>query len=117
MILTACEGRFWQYEVAEHEDGYAVLMRDRDTGDLDADGITLFRTMPVAFAYAEMSAAFDRYVAEEGDEAGGETARLVETSERTFLDLSGRRHDGGIPAAAAEAWARWDEDGPRRALH
>ncbi|MEH3146409.1 MAG: hypothetical protein PGN34_13900 [Methylobacterium frigidaeris] len=120
MILAACEGRFWQYEIAEHEDGYAVLMRDRDTGDLDAGGVTIFRTMPVAFAYAEMSAAFDRFAAAEendGEEAETETARCVETSERAFLDLSRRLHDGGISAAAAESWERWHEDGPRRALH
>ena len=57
MFLSASEGLHWRYEVCEHSDGYLVQMRDLDTGELDEEFATVFRTMPVAFAYAEMSAA------------------------------------------------------------
>ena len=63
MLLSASEGRHWRYEVCEHEDGYLVQMRDLTTGDLDEEFSTIFRTLPVAFAYAEMSAAYERFAA------------------------------------------------------
>ena len=65
MLLSASEGRHWRYEVCDHSDGYLVQMRDLETGDLDEEFSTIFRTMPVAFAYAEMSAAFERFAAAE----------------------------------------------------
>ena len=67
MLLAVCEGHHSRYEVCEHADGYLVQMRDLETGDLDDEFATLFRTMPVAFAYAEMSAAFDLVTAAELD--------------------------------------------------
>ncbi|ACL59444.1 hypothetical protein [Methylobacterium nodulans] len=117
MILAACEGRHWQYEIAEHADGYAVRMRDLYTGDVDDDFVTIFRTMPVALAYAQMSAAFDRFAS--GDEADEdpESATDLELCERTFVDLSSRLCDGGISGTALEAWEEQRTGQPRRALH
>ncbi|AWN48882.1 hypothetical protein DK419_23110 [Methylobacterium terrae] len=118
MILAACEGRHWQYEIVEHADGYVVRMRDLDTGDLDDDGATVFRTMPVAFAFAEMSAAFDRFTAstdEEPDDA--ETATDFAVSERAFCDLSSRLCDGGVAGRLVQAWERQPDAGPRLTLH
>ncbi|HKG83749.1 MAG TPA: hypothetical protein VKB16_11445, partial [Beijerinckiaceae bacterium] len=69
MFLSASEGLHWRYEVCEHSDGYLVQMRDLDTGELDEEFATVFRTMPVAFAYAEMSAAFDRFASAEIEHA------------------------------------------------
>ncbi|GJD49099.1 hypothetical protein OPKNFCMD_1829 [Methylobacterium crusticola] len=118
MILAACEGLHWQYEIVEHADGYVVQMRDLDTGDLDADFVTVFRTMPVAFAYAEMSAAFDRFAASDDEEADdAESASDFATSERSFADLSSRLCDGGVAGNIVQAWERRRDGEPRRGLH
>lgn len=96
MLLAASEGRHWRYEVLEHSDGYLVQMRDIETGHLDEEFSTLFRTMPVAFAYAEMSAAFERFAAAELEPADEEPYHEeLERTERTFASLSGSLHDLG----------------------
>jgi hypothetical protein len=109
MLLTASEGRHWRYEVCEHADGYLVQMRDLATGDLDEEFSTIFRTMPVAFAYAEMSAAFERFAAAEIEPVDDERIEIevdLEAKERSFTDLSDRLRDGGIAGVAARAWER-----------
>ncbi len=118
MLLSASEGRHWRYEVLEHEDGYLVQMRDLEDGELDDDFATIFRTMPVAFAYAEMSAALDRYAAAELDKVeDAEAASDAAVTERSFLDLSTRLRDNGIQGPALRAWERRHQSGPRRVLH
>jgi hypothetical protein len=117
MLLTASEGRHWRYEVCEHADGYLVQMRDLETGDLDDEFATVFRTLPVAFAYAAMSAAFDRYAAEGEHAADDEVAIELELSERSFIDLSDRLHDAGLNGGALKAWEGHGERGPRPNLH
>jgi hypothetical protein len=118
MLLTASEGRHWRYEVCEHSDGYLVQMRDLETGDLDEEFATIFRTMPVAFAYAVMSAAFDRYAAAELENVEDEEIAFeLELSERNFIDLSDRLHDTGLNGGALKAWDRHDGDGSRHVLH
>jgi hypothetical protein len=118
MILTAAEGRHWRYEVCEHQDGYLVQMRDLETGGLEEEYATVFRTLPVAFAYAEMSAAFDRYnAAELEDTTDEETAVELELSERSFMDLSDRLRDTGLNGVALKAWERQDGAGVRQLLH
>jgi hypothetical protein len=124
MLLVASEGRHWRYEVCEHDDGYLVQMRDLSTGDLDEEFSTIFRTLPVAFAYAEMSAAYERYAASELDaseEAPIETDQIeieidVEATERHFIDLSDRLHDVGINGVVVQAWERASQRNPNR-LH
>jgi hypothetical protein len=114
MLLAASEGRHWRYEVCEHSDGYLVQMRDLQSGDLDDDFATVFRTLPVAFAYAEMSAALERYAAAEIEDKdalvnsrwGKDIAFDLEASERSFIDLSDRLHDDGVNDVAIKAWER-----------
>jgi hypothetical protein len=131
MLLTASEGQHWRYEVCEHADGYLVQMRDLETGDLDDEFATIFRTLPVAFAYAEMSAAFERYAAaeieadeEDSDGEDADTIRLsddiqidLEVTERAFIDLSDRLGDAGINGVAVEAWERARANPPRPRYH
>jgi hypothetical protein len=118
MFLSASEGRHWRYEVCEHADGYLVQMRDLTTGELDDEFATVFRTMPVAFAYAEMSAAFDRFAAAEAEEASDEeTARELESTERAFVALSDRLHDVGVNGGAIRAWEKARHTSPRLTLH
>ena len=125
MLLAASEGRHWRYEVCEHSDGYLVQMRDLATGDLDEEFSTIFRTMPVAFAYAEMSAAFERFAAAEMEPLDGEAVEdeqieiELEAKERSFTDLRDRLGDGGINGVAARAWERRTQQppAPPRVLH
>ena len=118
MLLAASEGRHWRYEVCEHSDGYLVQMRDLETGDLDEEFSTIFRTMPVAFAYAEMSAAYERFAAAELEASeDDQTEYDLETSERNFIDLSDRLSDSGINGVAARAWEMQHRRIPARFLH
>lgn len=118
MLLIASEGRHGRYEVIEHADGYLVQMRDLETGDLDEEFATVFRTLPVAFAYAAMSAAYDRYAAAELENVEDEEIAFdLELSERNFIDLSDRLHDTGLNGGALDAWKRHGEDGARTLLH
>ncbi|HVL70494.1 MAG TPA: hypothetical protein VM434_01255 [Beijerinckiaceae bacterium] len=117
MLLAASEGRHWRYEICEHSDGYLVQMRDLDTGELDDEFATIFRTLPVAFAYAEMSAAFDRFAAAELDQVEDEDfATELEMSERSFVDLSDRLGDVGVNGIQVKAWEKARAEKPRR-LH
>jgi hypothetical protein len=118
MLLTASEGRHWRYEVCEHTDGYLVQMRDLETGDLDEDFSTIFRTMPVAFAYAEMSAAYERYAAAELDLIEDDQIEIdLEATERNFIDLSDRLHDSGVNGVMSATWDRMRQQSPARVLH
>jgi hypothetical protein len=118
MLLAISEGRHWRYEVCEHSDGYLVQMRDLETGDLDEEFATVFRTMPVAFAYAEMSAAFERFAAAEIDSAADDEIEIeLETTERNFVDLSDRLRDVGVNGIAIKAWDRHSERKPAPRLH
>lgn len=118
MILAACEGRHWQYEIAEHADGYVVRMRDLDTGDIEENAETVFRTMPVAFAFAEMSAAFDRFTASTDEEPDDvQMATDFAVREQIFCDLSSRLCDGGVAGTLVQAWDRQPAEGLRLTLH
>ena len=118
MLLSASEGRHWRYEVCEHEDGYLVQMRDLTTGDLDEEFSTIFRTLPVAFAYAEMSAAYERYAASELEHVEDDQIEIdVEATERHFIDLSDRLNDSGINGIVVQAWERESQRSPTRLLH
>ena len=118
MLLAASEGRHWRYEVCEHPDGYLVQMRDLETGDLDEEFSTIFRTMPVAFAYAEMSAAFERYAAAELESTDDDQFEVdLETTERNFIDLSDRLGDSGVNGIAIKAWERQGPPAIARVLH
>jgi hypothetical protein len=93
-------------------------MRDLETGDLDEEFSTIFRTMPVAFAYAEMSAAYERYAASELEPIEDDQIEIeVELTERAFTDLSNRLHDLGINGIAVKAWDRERQRNPAPRLH
>jgi hypothetical protein len=118
MLMSASEGRHWRYEVCEHSDGYLVQMRDLDTGELNDEFATVFRTLPVAFAYAEMSAAFDRFAAAEIENAADEEVVLeLQVCERNFIDLSDRLRDVGVNGVAMRAWEKARGTSPRVTLH
>ena len=118
MFLAVSEGWHWRYEVCEHADGYLVQMRDLQTGDLDEEFSTIFRTMPVAFAYAEMSAAYERYVATDGEGDGDDDPELeLATIERHFVDLSDRLSDSGMHGVMASAWEKVRPPAKPRVLH
>ncbi len=107
MVIVASDGSHWRYEVCEHSDGYLVQMRDMQSGELHDAFSTLFRTMPVAFAYADMSAALDRFAAAElkaSGDTGAETE--LETHERRFLRLSEWLEDRGIDRQEIRARSR-----------
>jgi len=116
MLLAVCEGRQSQYEVCEHTDGYLVQMRDIETGDLDEDFATVFRTMPVAFAYAEMSAAIDLHAASGSDASSDEEIDL-EAHELKFITLSDRLGDSGLNGGSIKDWERATSNGTRRVYH
>lgn len=116
MLLAACEGRRCRYEICEHADGYLVQMRDLETGDVDESFATLFRTMPVAFAYAEMSAAIDLVAAAELDGTAEEPIDLEER-EQKFSTLSDRLGDTGLNGGSITAWERATSSGTRRVYH
>ena len=120
MLLAVCEGRHSRYEVCEHADGYLVQMRDLESGDLDEEFATVFRTMPVAFAYAEMSAAFDlRAAAELDGETADEEAITIELEarEQKFSMLSDRLGDTGLNGGCIKAWEGVTSSGTRRVYH
>src|SRR5918998_178360 len=117
MLLAVCEGRHSRYEVCEHSEGYLVQMRDLETGDLDEEFATVFRTMPVAFAYAEMSAAFDLCAAAEleGESSDDDVITVdLEAREQKFITLSDRLGDTGLNGGSVKAWERATSGGPRR---
>ena len=119
MLFSASEGRHWRYEVCEHSDGYLVQMRDLETGDLHETFATIFRTLPVAFAYADMSAALDRYAAAELEAIDDVSfAMELQTTERHFISLSESLQDSGVEGSALLAWERVARTKPEgRVLH
>jgi len=118
MLLAACEGRHSRYEVCEHSDGYLVQMRDLETGDLDDEFATLFRTMPVAFAYAEMSAALDFQAAGEMEAEDEDDITIdIEARELKFITLSDRLGDSGMNCGTLRAWQQTTGTGSRRVYH
>ena len=99
MLIAASEGQGFRYEVVDRADGYLVVPRDLDTGALDSDEGRLFRFAPVAFAFADLSAAFDRLASarlagEDTDALSDELAR----ERSAYADLSRRLGDEGFAA-------------------
>lgn len=78
MLIATAEGEGWRYEVVAEDDGFHVRLRDKCTGAVDADSDTLFRTAPVAFAFAAAMAALDRYEGADGRNDDEREAHLNE---------------------------------------
>jgi hypothetical protein len=105
MVIVTSEGQHWRYEVCEHSDGYLVQMRDLESGDLHDMFATIFRTLPVAFAYADMSAALDRFAAAELEAIDDVSFEVeLETHERRFIRLSESLEDRGMDGQEIRAW-------------
>jgi hypothetical protein len=118
MLIGASEGQGWRYEVIERPDDYLVRMRDLDTGALEESDGKLFRTAAVAFAYAELSAAFDRYAAARmAGEGTAELERALAAQRALYEDISARLGDEGMSAQMLVAWEHWAAAANRRRLH
>jgi hypothetical protein len=72
--------------------------------------------MPVAFAYAEMSAAFDLVAAAEAD-TGADDEIDLEIRQQKFITLSDRLSDSGLNGGSLKAWERATNSGTRRVYH
>lgn len=96
-MFVASEGWCCRYEVLSLRDGYLVQMRDVSTGALEEEFSTLFRSLPVAVAYAVMSAAYERYAEMDADDEGyRELEAELEYREQNFMELSDRLGDIGV---------------------
>jgi hypothetical protein len=118
MIIGASEGHGFRYEIVDHEAGYLVHMRDLDSGAVQEADAKVFRTAAVAFAYAELSAAFDRYAsARMAGEAPEHHIVELEAMQATLEDLSRRLGDEGMTAHMLVSWEAAAEAAQRRRLH
>ena len=118
MVIVATDGRHWRYEVYDHSDGYMVRMRDLESGDLHDSFATLFRTLPVACAYADLSAALDRFAAAELESIEDETVAVeLDTHEHRFTRLSESLEDRGMDAADLHAWIKAEARSATHRLH
>jgi len=109
-MFVASEGWCCRYEVLALRDGYLVQMRDVATGDLDEEFSTIFRSLPVAVAYAVMSAAYERYVEMDSEEEGYDDIEAeLELSEQNFLELSDRLGDAGVQQDVLKEWKKSDD--------
>lgn len=98
MLIASAEGQGWRYEVIVQSDGFLVQARDLDTGELASDDITLFRTAPVALAYADMAAAADRFATAtlSQDDDDEELASAFEHERNRFALIRARLADDGV---------------------
>jgi len=118
VLIGVSEGQGWRYEVVERPDDYLVRMRDLDTGALEESDSKLFRTAAVAFAYADLSAAFDRFAATRmAGEDVAELERALTAQRALYEDISVRLGDEGMSAQMLIAWEHWAETANRRRLH
>lgn len=119
MFIGASEGHAFRYEVIEDGEGFLVRMRDLATGAVEEDETRMYRTAAVAFAYAELSAAFDRYAAARVVRDESAQVLLIELTSQQALyhDLSARLGDEGLAADVLRAWTEQESAADRRRLH
>ena len=119
MLIGASEGQGWRYEVMDAEDGFLVRVRDVDTGEVEDAESRLFVTAAVAFAYADVAAAFDRYASARvtGDETAEALLAELHARQALYEDVSRRLGDGGIAAGVLSAWDEAAAQRDRRRLH
>ena len=118
MLVAASEGQGFRYEVVERTEGYLVRSRCLDSGAVDDAESKLFRTAPVAFRYAEMSASSTATPrpAWPARTPRAELAEL-EAQQTLYRELSRRLMDDGMAAMVLDAWERADEERDRRRFH
>ncbi len=119
MLVGASEGQGFRYEVVQRTEGFLVQSRDLDSGAVDREESKIFRTAAVAFAYAEMSARFDRYAAARmaGDDSAEEALAELEAQQHLYAELSRRLCDDGMAAIVLAAWEEADDVKHRRRYH
>ena len=119
MFIGASEGHAFRYEIIEDSEGFLVRMRDLATGEVEEDETRMYRTAAVAFAYAELSAAFDRYAAARVNRDESAQILLIELTSQQALyqDLSRRLGDDGLAAQVLAAWTEQATAQDRRRLH
>jgi len=118
MVVGASEGQAWRYEVVERSEGFVVRSRDLETGTVDDTESQLFRTASVAFAYAAMSACFDRFAAAcVGGEAVDDLWAEVTAKQSLYEDLRRRLSDEAMAARVLVAWEEAEETAAWRRLH
>ena len=119
MLITASEGQGFRYEVMGQEDGFLVRTRDVDTGEVDEGESKVFRTAAVAFAYAELLAAFNRYAAAciASDNVAETLLAELSAQQALYRDLSQRLGDEGFAAQVLVAWSERSAAQNRRRLH
>ncbi len=118
MIIGETEGNGWRYEIIERTEGFLVRMRDIDTGEVERRDSRIFRTAPVAFAYIELSAAFERYAVARihGDETNELLAEL-RAREKIYNHVSRQFQDDGITTRVVQEWQHEAELADRRRYH
>ncbi len=118
MLVGASEGQGWRYEVVERSEGFVVHSRDLDTGTVDDEDSRLFRTASVAFAFAAMSASFDRFAAAcaAGEEHQALWSELSE-DQSLYEELRRRFLDDAMAARVLVAWDEAEEAALPRKLH
>jgi hypothetical protein len=115
MLIATSEGQGWRYEVVDRAEGYLVVPRDLDTGAVEPESGMLFRTAPVAFAFADLSAAFDRLAS--ARMAGEDTHELSDELARErdlYAALSRRLGDEGLSERLLSDWTTSAETDRRR---
>jgi len=117
MLIASSEGQGWRYEVIVQSDGFLVQARDLDTGELAGDDTTLFRTAPVALAYADMAAAADRFVSADlmQDEEQDLASEFAVERDR-FRSIRIRLADEGINGCELSRRQGGSSSAPRRWL-
>jgi len=97
MMIASTEGWGRCYEVIVQSDGFLVQARELDTGEIAPEVTTLFRTSPAAFAYVDMVAAADRFVAAElDDEEWCDLAEEYHHGIGRFVAIRARLADEGV---------------------
>lgn len=119
MFIGASEGFGFRYEVIKEGEGFLVRMRDLATGAVEEDETRMYRTAAVAFAYAELSAAFDRYAVARAarDEAAPVLLIELTSHQAVYRHLSARLGDEGLAAHVLRAWSEQEAAQDRRRLH
>ncbi|WP_075216489.1 hypothetical protein [Mongoliimonas terrestris] len=130
MLVAETAGQLYVYEVLQQAEGYLVRMRDLETGEIDPDAATLFRTAAVAFRFAELAASAERCAVAEALRDGSPASTLCGAGERPedcrrdvaraeadYRMLSRQFADEGLSAGQLRARAEAESAIIRRALH
>lgn len=130
MLVAETAGHLYAYEVVQHAEGFVVRIRDLETGIVDPESATLFRTAAVAFRFADLAASAERCVLADAirdgapsDAHGGalerseDCRRDVVRAEIGYRTLSRQFADEGLSAGQLRARAEAESAVARRSLH